>query len=195
MRAVLDPAHERMLAEVKRHGHFTVGLVAKEKIWENESAHFSIHDSVVAPLLKAASECWAYGLEPKSAVYSAAQRLLEPKQGKFRVRLTGDPVHGHELFWNAIGGKRGSIVIIVTAQRIRQLSVFKYCRNLWVFGNLGAGHTPSALRFAKSMANRADVVNFMLSRNNGIEWLDVLAAPPLAAELYLRAFDEVEKTW
>ena len=184
-----------MLAEVERHGHFTVGLVPKETLWLDDSAHFAVHDLVIAPLLGIASECWAYGLQPDSEVFAVAKNIVEPKQGKWRVRSSGNPVRGRELFWNASSGKRGSIVITVPSDQVEKLSIFQHCRNVWVFGNLGAGHTPSALRYAKAQAKSADVILFMLSRNNGIEWLDILAAPSLAVKLYLRACDEVERTW
>jgi hypothetical protein len=78
---------------------------------------------------------------------------------------------------------------------VNSLKIFQHCRDVWVFGNLGAGHTPSAIRFAKSKAKNSELVCFLLSRNNGIEWLNVLCAPSIAAELYLRAYEQVERTW
>jgi hypothetical protein len=53
---------------------------------------------------------------------------------------------------------------------------------------MGTGHTPGALRFAKQLVQNGQRAALLLSRNNGIEWMDILAAPDLALSLFEHAY-------
>src|SRR5574343_289393 len=121
------------------------------------------HREVLLPLLRHASEAWVYALRPDSPALAAAQGILTPCQGKFRVALMGDPVTGHERFWNAGGGERGSIVLVLEATRF-PTDILAYCQKVFIAGNPSVPHTPAAFRFASRVCQSANALAVMLTR-------------------------------
>jgi len=175
------------LAETRRHiaksGVFTIGMVPRNRDFEPDE-QLPSHTKILRPLLAVASECWVYDLKPRGPVYKSAAPILEPEKGRFRVRLEGDPVAGHELFWNADSGRRGTIVILVPADKFPAEKIFRACNGVWAFTNFLTGHTPAAARFARSQTKSPTLVAACLPRNNGIEWLDLFAEPRHALALF-----------
>ena len=167
---------------IAEHGTFSVELVASGRY--DEDARLPAHDKVLRPLLQAATECWAYGVRPGSDVDRAAKGLLQAARGKHRVSLDDDPLTGHEQFWNAQGGRRGTIVILTQRARFDAAKLFRGCREAFVLTNFRSAHTPAALRFARERARVDDMVAVCLPRNNGIEWMDVHVRPALALEFF-----------
>lgn len=104
--------------------------------------------------LNTASECWVYGIAPDSSIWSAPSEIPQPHRGKHRIRTDLEMIRGHELLWNATGGKRGTIVILIDAPRLLNLGVFRHCSRPYIMSNMGAAHTPSALRWAKQRVRR-----------------------------------------
>jgi hypothetical protein len=166
---------------------FTIGMLSQDEKWADEHTAHPAHDAILRPLLAASSECWVYGLKPDSEAQVAASEILVAERGKYRVNADGDPVVGYEYFWNARGGKRGTIVIIIPAERFPR-EIFLHCRGAWVFNNYRAGHTPAAINFAKKKAKEGSVV-VCLPRNNGFEWAEVLAPEPLLLQLFIGALN------
>jgi len=175
------------LDEVRQHiartGVFTIGMIPRNREFQPEECLPS-HTKILRPLLANATECWVYDLKPRGPVYKSAAAILEPEKGRFRVRLEGDPVSGRELFWNADSGRRGTIVILVPADRFPAEKIFRACNGIWAFNNFLTGHTLAAARFARSQAAGSEFIAACLPRNNGIEWMDVFAEPKLALELF-----------
>jgi hypothetical protein len=100
------------------------------------------------------------------------------------VRLEGELIDGRELFWNASSGKRGTIVILVPRRAFDAEAIFRGGYEAFYFDNFRAGHTPSALRFARQQTEVEDVIAVCLPRNNGIEWMDIYVNPKRAAKLF-----------
>ena len=135
-------------------GTFSVQLVSSSTRWHyREDGKLPAHDKVLRPLLKVATECWAYGIKPASDVYLAASDILERDKGRYRICLEGDPVGGHELFWNAHGGKRGTIVILVPRLKFDAEAIFRGGHEAFVVANFRTGHTPAAIRFRASVSS------------------------------------------
>jgi hypothetical protein len=146
------------------------------------------HESVLRPLVKAASGCWVYEIVPESWIWSVSSEILRPHRGEHRIRTDLEMIRGYELFWNAIGGERGTIVILVDGSTLLSLGVFQHCSRPSITGNMGAAHTPSALRWAKQCVRGAGMAALLLSRNNGMEVMDVLAEPELCLRLFKHAY-------
>ncbi len=184
--------HPRVLDALDRTSSFTAVLLSWKQNWEDESAPRTVHETVLRPLLAAADECWAYGLRPESKALAAA-----PIRGMTRSRheldLSGDPIRGHEFFWNAHGGKRGSVVISIPADRLDAKAVFANCLEAIVVGNPGAGHSPAALAYAKRRIHEGSHIVACLPRNNGIQWMDIFAPKPLLFSLYATAAEACGK--
>jgi hypothetical protein len=172
------------IALVERSSNFTAGLLSSDEKWADESAHHAIHDSVLRPLLSVADECWAYGVEENSKVFKSAKAILTKEGRRHKVSLIGDPVTGHELFWNAHGGKRGTIVISVPSEKFDAPAIFPNCRRSFVFTNYRAGHSPGAITYAQRKIQNQTHVVFCLPRNNGLEWMEIFAPKPLVFELF-----------
>ena len=172
---------------IERSSNFTVRLLSREENREDEHTSHRVHATVLRPLLAIAEECWAYGIEKDSEVWRCALGILSPARGRYKVDTAGDPVTGREFFWNAHGGKRGTIVMVVPIAKFRPEETFKECREAWVFDNYRSGHSLAALKYATSKLEARSHIVFCLPRNNGIEWAEVFAPKPLVFELYAQA--------
>lgn len=175
-----DPVRE----VVARAGTFSVQLVSRTTWHYDEAAKLPAHEEILRPLLSVSTECWAYGVTPSGAVYQAASAMLERARGKYRVCLEGDPIGGRELFWNASGGKRGTIVMIVPRHEFDSERIFRGGHAAYVTVNFRSGHTPAAIRFARQRVESSDVIAVCLPRNNGIEWMDIHVARSKALDLF-----------
>jgi len=169
---------------IERSSNFTISLLSREQAWGDATASHQVHKTVLLPLLGMAEECWAYGLVKGSQVWRSAADILTPERGKFRVNVSGDPVTGRELFWNASGGKRGTIVMVAPLARFNPEAIFSACRGAWIFENYRSGHTPAAVKLAQSRLESQRHIVFCLPRNNGIEWIEVFAPKPQVFDLY-----------
>jgi hypothetical protein len=186
------PVADRQLIE--RSSNFTISLLSRDEAWGDPNSPRRVHQTVLQPLLAVAEECWAYGIEKGSAVWKSAADILTPEKGKFRVKTTGDPVTGRELFWNASGGKRGTIAVVVPLALFKPEQTFAACRGAWVFENYRSGHTPAAVKLAQARIESQDQLVFCLPRNNGIEWIEVFASNPQVFDLYAQALQYARET-
>ncbi len=189
MTEYLSPQHRNWLGSarecIREQGHFSVFLAPHN--YEIRTP-LPAHETVLRALANAAEVCWVYGISPGSMLWSASSEILERCRGKHRLRSSLEVIHGHELLWNARGGKRGTVLFLVDPASLLSLGVFRNCSRPIFTENMGAGHTPSAVRLAKQYVRRAGVVALLLPRNNGIEWMDVLAAPELGLSLFDHAY-------
>jgi hypothetical protein len=165
-----------------RTGALMLTLLPTERVGGAEQS-WPNHEHVLRPLLGASEEVWAYAGEANSKAERAAAGLLKKEKGKYRIRVDGDPIGGREAFWNATGGERGSVVFTVRRAMFVAETLFRHCWGPGVLSNFTAAHTPAAVRYARSKVADGEYVVCMLSRNNGFQWLFVLATPPLLSEL------------
>jgi hypothetical protein len=170
---------------VHERGYFTVHL-APHRYDVNMS--LPAHESVLRPLVSTASECWVYDIGSDSSIWSASSQILEPHRGKHRIRTDLEMIRGHEVLWNATGGERGTIVILIDAVSLLNLGILRYCSRPSLTENMGAAHTPSALRWAKRRVSQTGTAAVLLPGTNGIEWMDVLAEPELSLSLFDHAY-------
>lgn len=145
------------------------------------------HETVLRPLLASTREAWVYEVDEASRIFAVAGHRLHRERGKYRIDLTGDPIRGVELLWNASGGQRGSIVLVIPAARFPLQEVCSNCRQAFVIGNSTVPHTASAIRLARSKVEGGEFVCCLLSRTNGFEWLSIYASPPELEGMLLRA--------
>lgn len=178
---------------IERSSNFTLSLLSYKEKYQDPHSTFKVHQTVIAPLLKVAEECWVYGIDRKSEVWEVASSILQPMKGKYKIDISSDPITGKEYFWNASAGKRGTIVIIVPIEKFLKINIFKHCREAWVFDNYRSGHTTSAINLAKKMIETKRSIVFCLPRNNGIEWMEVFTGKPLVFDLYKKALKECNK--
>ncbi len=181
---------------LKKTGTFTVRVMPSEAwlaIRQAQHQPLPWHESVLRPLLGEADAAWAYELKNAPEIFHVAGGILRPERGKYAIDLTVDPITGHELLWNASGGKRGSIVIKMRASRFPGAVVFPNCEDAFVVNNPTVAHSPAALRFAR--ASVADEQNLccLLSRTNGFEWFSIYTAMPRLEQLFVMARSLVAK--
>src|SRR5207244_362647 len=105
------------LREVARTGRFAVNLTPRSVRWHyNIFSRLPAHEGVLRPILRRADECLVYGIAPDSRIFRISSAILQRDKRRHRIVLSGDPISGHELLWNAHGGERGSIVILTGRQ-------------------------------------------------------------------------------
>ncbi|OYT91267.1 MAG: hypothetical protein CFE43_14325 [Burkholderiales bacterium PBB3] len=169
---------------------FQVKVVPNDLWWSMLAAQdrsLPWHETVLRPILQSATEAWAYELPQGSAVHRSAGAIVTEKQGKFALDLSAELIHGHELFWNASGGKRGSIVIVSPLADFPANKVFPHCYKALVVGNPNVAHSPSALRFAKAKLARGNNLVCVFPRNNGFEYFDLYASQQEILPLFAKA--------
>jgi hypothetical protein len=168
-----------------RTGAFTIRVVpSAEWLAIRSQQHQSLpwHDSVLRPLLDAADTAWAYEMKEDAEVFRVAAPILRRERGKYAIDLSSEAIRGHELFWNASGGQRGSVVLSMPLARFPARAVLPHCQSAFVVGNSTVPHTPSAVRLARSLVSTGRTLCCLLSRTNGFEWISLYAAPePLEA--------------
>jgi hypothetical protein len=182
-----------LVQDADSRGLFFARIVDGMK-WHRLDPHGSIeeHETVLRPILAAATDCFAYGLEPGTEALAAVADIATKDRGRHRIALAGDPITGREFFWNAHSARRGTIVVLVPRDRTPS-QVFRRCQYVALMNNPSAGHTPGAFRYARKCADSEDVVAFCFSRNNGFEWMDVVAGKGKTARLFAEAFDLCQK--
>lgn len=184
--AVVDRLSEvRPLLE--RTGGFSVGLVERDADRWDYTVSWPTHRTVLRPLLNAAVDCFAYGLSAGLPTHSAIADLSRRENGRHRIFTSGDCISGREVFWNTSGGGRGSVAFYVPEESFRPEEIFPHCYDAWVVSNFLSAHTASAVRAARERVASEPVVAFLLSRNNGIEWLDIFIKPDKAERMYVLA--------
>jgi hypothetical protein len=176
--------------ELASKGAFTVSLVPTVT-WLASRAQparpLPCHESVLRPLTRAAFEAWAYDLDKDPDVFDSAKSVVERKTGKHKINLGADVISGHELFWNAAGGRRGSIVLLFQYSAIPGSVIFPHCEAVHVFANPSSPETPSAYRFVRRGVSRRGVIAAMFSRTNGVQWLAFHGASEPIALLFEQA--------
>jgi hypothetical protein len=145
------------------------------------------HETVLRPLLKATRSAWVYELDEKSEVFAIAQTIVRRERSKHAIALDGEAIRGHELLWNASGGKRGSIVLSMPAADFPGREIFPHCQEAFIVGNSTVPHTPSAVRFARAAVADGQTLCCLLSRTNGFEWLAIYSTPEHLEELLIEA--------
>jgi hypothetical protein len=183
----VSAAHRSRLVESST---FQVKVVPTDLWWSMLSSQDRVlpwHETVLRPILRFATEAWAYELPLDSEVLRSPGELVTKKQGKFALDLSAELIRGHELFWNASGGKRGSIAIVLPLASFPGGHVFPHCHKALVVGNPSAAHSPSALRFARSKIADGNTVVCVFPRNNGFEYFDLYAPRQDIVRLFTQA--------
>lgn len=194
MEQLILPMHrswrENLHEMIRKSGRFTVWLTPRS-VGRNydERARLPSHDRFLRPILKLSKEAVAYGVEPASEVGRAAAGILKADRGRHWILLDREVIAEHELFWNATGSRRGTILIRCFANDLLQSDVFTSTYRPNIVVNAGAAHTPSALRLARQFVEDGKSAVVCLPRNNGMQWADIFAPPQLAIELFEAAFE------
>lgn len=173
---------------VKERGTFHLRLLSQDECIKSGFEKFPAHREVLEPLLEAANEGWVYGLNPSRKPYQEASEFLKKEKGKYRVLLGGNLIDGYEYFWNATGWERGTVLLLLPRNKIDIKRVFSHCKSVSVMTNFMAGHTPAAIRYARSKVVSSDMIACCFSASNGFEWMDIFAKPEEALRLFLLAY-------
>jgi len=181
---------------LKKTGAFTVRVMPSEAwLAIRQAQHQALpwHESVLRPLFEAASGAWVYELKNSPEIFAVADGILRKDRGKYAIDLSTDPITGHELLWNASGGKRGTIVITMPVDLFPSATIFPHCQDAFVVSNPTVAQSPAALRFARGAVADEQNLCCLLSRTNGFEWFSIYTAMPKLEELFVMARSQVVK--
>lgn len=178
------------LTALKTTGAFTIRIVPSAAwlaIRSQQNQALPWHETVLRRLLAATVNAWVYELKPGSEAFDSAGGIVRREAGKYAIDLSGEPIKGHELFWNASGGKRGSILMVIPIANFPGNQIFPHCQKAFVVNNHTVPHTPAAIRYARSLLTNEQFVCCLLSRTNGFEWISLYASPDILAKLMTQA--------
>lgn len=177
-------------AALRTKGAFTVGVIPSSVYFAsraNQSLSLPCHEAVLRPLLQCAVQAYVFELKEASEVFEAGRSFLTRKAGNYEISLTEEPIKGHELFWNAAGGKRGSIVLLFNPADLPAARVFPHCECAYIVDNPSVPHSPAAMRNVKAATSDGGLIAGVFSRTNGIQWLSFHAHPDLLIPLFAQA--------
>lgn len=153
----------------------------------DQSITLACHETVLRPLLQAAVEGWVYELKESSEAFESGRSILTRQAGKYRIGLDGEPIKGHELFWNAAGGKRGSVVLLFKPAGLPAQQILPHCERVLIFNNPTTPHSPAAIRYVRAATSDGALIGGLLSRSNGMQWLSFHGHPDQLLPLYVQA--------
>lgn len=159
---------------LRKRGAFIVSLLPQTAYLESRSdpaVSLSCHETVLRPLLHAAAGAWVYELKEEGDTFAAGRTILVRTGRKYRIQVSGEPIIGHEAFWNAGGGKRGSIMLLFRSSELPAAAIFSHCVNVFIANNPSGVHSPAAVRYARAATGTGSFIAAMLSRTNGMQWL------------------------
>lgn len=169
---------------------FTVCVIPGEVYFasrQDQSTPLDCHETVLRPLLQTAAEAWVYELKEGSEAFESGRSILTRQAGKFRIELTGEPIKGHELFWNAAGGKRGSIVLLFKPAELPAQQILPHCERVFIVNNPSTPHSPAAMRYVREATADGGLICGLLSRSNGMQWLSFHGHPDQLLPLFAQA--------
>lgn len=185
------------LAALKAKGTFTVRVVpgmAWIAVRADQGKSIPWHETVLRPLLRTSNKAWVYELKQGAEVFESAKEVITRESGKYAIDLAGDPIKGRELFWNASGGKRGSIVLEIPAKQFPASEIYPRCQGAFIVSNPTVPHSPAAIRYARAQVASGETICCLLSRTNGFEWISIFASPSQLPELFAEARTQIPET-
>lgn len=148
------------------------------------SAALPAHERVIGPLVRGATSVQVFA--PSEALV-ADEPALEKKGRSTFFAPDGDPLHGHERFWNSFFGRHHGIVIATTeAQAASSLVGAADPIVLASEYQLAKGVRRSAIKAARAHAT-AGRVAVAISGNNGLGVLAFFAEGETLHRLFLEA--------
>jgi hypothetical protein len=174
--------------KVRKHCTFEIDIAPPHYQGPDDTAVAAeVCRTIIGPLLAASRECFVYDLDPSGELFAMAHPILKPLRGKHAIRLGAEAVAGYEALYAAAAGARGSILFRVPRDSGIFPRLFRHCYDPWYCDNPGAGHTPSALQYAKRQIKVSSDIFLLLSRNNGLQSLDIICASPDIVRLFKQA--------
>ncbi|MCM3155335.1 hypothetical protein M3611_25310 [Priestia megaterium] len=164
--------------------HFFVRLIPEGFYDYEETEELPAHDLILRPLLRSAKECYVYGLNKDTELLHKCTDILSFTRNKYQLDLKKEVIRGYERFWNATGWERGSILLFLELETLKELNIFTYCYDPGTFDNPNTGESIAAIRFCKGVISKEKKVGLCFSASNGIEWMKVYADKDSLKELY-----------
>ena len=136
-----------------------------------------ICSSIVGPLCAEADEVLIYGQED-TPVFRKFAANVERSRGKYRLLRDRDTVTAFEDYWGAYRGERGTVLFLLRCPDSCVRSLMSKTQDPGFLENPYTIASRSAFRYAKAAQLRSeDTMAFILSANQGLETLFVVAHP------------------
>lgn len=164
--------------------HFFVRLIPNGFYDYEESETLPAHDLILSPLLASAKECYVYGLNKDTELFHQCTDILSLTRNKYQLNLKKEVIKGYEQLWNSTGWQRGSILVFLELEKLKELEIFTSCYDPDILDNPNTGESIAAIRFCKGVISKEKKVGLCFSASNGIEWMKVYAEKDTLKELY-----------
>jgi len=151
------------------------------------------HSKVIRPLLASASEAFVWPPLNKLKPVPYPTDILTPQRGRHRFDLSSDILSGHERFWHAGAGARGSIALRLPCLPNNFIEILMHCSRpgsavLSSRYQLTKGDSAGAIRYCDEVVDSGEFA-FLFSASNGIQHLSVFAPAHELERLYRLALD------
>jgi hypothetical protein len=155
------------------------------------------HDLVIRPLLENCMYCYVYELKNDDELYINNKDILIKEKGKYKFDTTKECIAGHEYLWNATGGKRGTIIIILENNlgifdKILKHTFIDIGWDIPVVDNPNAGNSISAVKKCKEEMKKGNI-GICITRNNGLENMFIYIEQKYKDELLKMVMDNCNK--
>jgi hypothetical protein len=177
---------EDILQILRRTATFNVNVYHECPFGTEIRKRLPPHHLVIEPLVSYAKEIRIYSPDEQSLLYDEVISMGRKERRHVVVDLSHDVVRGHERVWNAGSWERGAIVIATVVPRELLAGIFHWCAGPSVFSSMHQvrkGSPAGAITFAQK-ATHLGQLSFLFSASNGIQWMDIFAAPAEVEELF-----------
>lgn len=164
--------------------HFFVNLIPNGYYDYEENEVLPAHELILRPLLLCAKECYVYGLKKDTGLFQQCTDILSFTRNKYKLDLKKEVIKGYEQLWNTTGWQRGSILIFLEPEKLKELNIFTSCYDPSISENPNSGESAAAIRFCKDVVTKEKLVSLCFSASNGIEYMKVYAESDTLKELY-----------
>lgn len=170
-------------------GTFFVSLWPKGRGFPPKNKPIPLHDRVIRPILRHATECRLYGLDYDRKFLMSVSQIVEKSGGSWQLRLDREVIKGYEHLWNDYCMTSGiAVVTTLTDEQLGEIFSHTSKPGLWSTRNmLSEGSSRAAVNFCFKAAASSENVAMLFPGSNGIEWMDVFVHPDRLNSVYLLA--------
>jgi hypothetical protein len=172
---------------LERLRSFSVNTCPVSLIGNEESKRVPAHRLMVQPLVDAAVEIRIFSMPKESEIRKLIEPIVLDQQGSIKLDLNKEVVQGFEALWNATSWRRGAIAIRLKASELNWEALLKYCAGPHVWAATAERRKvipDAAVRWCNDFTRAPGRVAACFSASNGIQGLELFAAPEKLFPLY-----------
>lgn len=151
-------------------------------------------NSMIVPLIGYCLEIRVFGQKKEDELVSKNSDIFEYKGNGTYIKVDGSSVLGHESYWGADKGGRGTIVMVLECEPEKLGDVLSKSYNPGFIANVAGVSGRSAVKFALDSIVEERRIAILLSANRGMAELYLHVKAAMIPDLLKLAFERCQYT-